>query len=210
MVGPETLVVLPASPDGRDLAPRLAAATGRPLVARAVDAAVEPDDDGTLCVRASLTRVDDHLLVPVEVHGPAVVTLATGGRPGSHDEFASPGAIIEALHLLEVTDDTVVSSDPELLELLEPDLHTMDLSHATRVLAGGAGLVPGLDVRGLRGVGGGPAHWRARGSSPRSPHLHRSVVSDDGHGEPGARLRRRSSPGRTGPSDGDRQRRRAR
>ena len=145
VVGLETMVVLPASPDGRDLAPRLAAATGRPLLARAVDATVEPDDDGTLSVRASVTRVDDHLLVPVEVHGPAVVTLATGGRPGSHDEFASPGAIIEALHLVEETDDTVVSSDPALIELLEPDLHTMDLSHATRVLAGGAGLVTGLD-----------------------------------------------------------------
>ena len=37
---PAPLVVLPASPDGRDLAPRLAAALDRPLVARAIEVRV--------------------------------------------------------------------------------------------------------------------------------------------------------------------------
>ena len=37
--------------------------------------------------------------------------------------------------------------DPEVLAVLEPDLHTMDLADATRVLAGGAGLAAGADSR---------------------------------------------------------------
>lgn len=37
--------------------------------------------------------------------------------------------------------------DPEVLAVLEPDLHTMDLADATRVLAGGAGLAAGADGR---------------------------------------------------------------
>ncbi|HEY5109921.1 MAG TPA: hypothetical protein VII96_09975, partial [Acidimicrobiales bacterium] len=60
----DVLVLLPASPDGRDLAPRLAAATGRPLVARALTAAV---DDAGSGVRASVARIDDQVLIPVEV-----------------------------------------------------------------------------------------------------------------------------------------------
>ena len=144
----ETLVVLPASPDGRDLAPRLAAATGRPLVARALTA----DDDGT-SVRASVVRIDDQVLIPVEVHGPAVVTLAVGGRhtPHAGTGDASPGALLEELPLAladgasGATSEVGPDGDPDLIELLEPDLHTMDLADATRVVAGGAGLVAGLD-----------------------------------------------------------------
>jgi len=132
-------VVLPSSPDGRDLAPRLAAATARPLVARAVST----DEDGT-SVRASVARIDDRVLIPVEVLGPAVVTLAVSGRhaphPGAGD--AAPGGHLEELPL---TLDDGPGSDPDLLELLEPDLRTMDLADATRVIAGGAGLVAGLD-----------------------------------------------------------------
>jgi len=153
VIGPETLVVLPASPDGRDLAPRLAAATDRPLVARALGAVVEPGEDGVPGVRASVARVDDRLLVPVDVPGPAVVTLATGGRAGGrtgdHGDGASPGALIEELPLAGPGIAGATSdgppSDPELVELLAPDLHTMDLADATRVLAGGAGLVAGMD-----------------------------------------------------------------
>jgi len=143
VVAEDTLVLLPASPDGRDLAPRLAAATGRPLVARALTA--ETDDDGA-GVRASVARIDDRVLVPVEVRGPAVVTLAVVGRPVPHagPADASPDAVVEelSLHL-----DPRHRCDPELVELLEPDLRTMDLAEAPRVMAGGAGLVAGFDDR---------------------------------------------------------------
>jgi electron transfer flavoprotein alpha subunit len=137
------LVVLPASPDGRDLAPRLAATTGRPLVARVLEAEVVPGNDGSHGVRAQVARVDDRVLVLVEVPGPAVVTVVAAGRHAAHTHTGSPEASVEELSLAPRGDG--VAPDPELVELLAPDLHTMDLTDATRVLAGGAGLVSGLD-----------------------------------------------------------------
>ncbi len=75
------LVLLPASPDGRDLAPRLAAWLDRPLLARALSATcIAGEESGGTTVRALVARLDDRVLVPVEVHGPAVVTLVSGGR----------------------------------------------------------------------------------------------------------------------------------
>ena len=148
VVAGDTLVVLPASPDGRDLAPRLAAMTGRPLIARALTAGA--DEGGA--VRAVVTRLDDGVLIPVDVAGPAVVTLAAGrrhtARTGVGD--ASPDATLEEL-ILDF-DGATAGTDPELVELLEPDLHTIDLADATRVVAGGAGLVAGLDDRRATGV----------------------------------------------------------
>jgi electron transfer flavoprotein alpha subunit len=150
VVARDTMIVLPASPDGRDLAPRLAAVTGRPLLARAVSAGIADGDPPG--VRARVSRVDDRMLVPVDVPGPAVVTLAVGGRPIGHIGATphSPGATYEALELGAGGEHAgpVDSSDPvdaELVALLEPDLQTMDLADATRVIAGGAGLVAGLD-----------------------------------------------------------------
>ncbi len=71
------MVLLPGSPDGRDLAPRLAVALGRALLAGAVRCAPH---------EVELTRLDDRLLLRVAVEGPAVVTLRPGparpGRPG--------------------------------------------------------------------------------------------------------------------------------
>jgi electron transfer flavoprotein alpha subunit len=147
VVRDDLLVVLPASPDGRDLAPRLAAATGRPLLARVLDARIVADEDGRPAVRASTTRVDDRLLVPVEVRGPAVVTLAVGGRAAAHGP-GSPDATVEEVVLDGTAADGPQDAEPELLELLAPDLQTMDLADATRVVAGGAGLAAGLDDAG--------------------------------------------------------------
>ena len=148
VVADDTLVILPASPDGRDLAPRLAAATGRPLIARAITAEL----DGAGGVRAVAARVDDGVLIPIDVDGPAVVTLAVGRRHTSRTglDDASPGAAVDELSL--GLDGGGAGADPELVELLEPDLHTMDLADATRVVAGGAGLVAGLDDRRATGV----------------------------------------------------------
>ena len=148
VVADDPLVILPASPDGRDLAPRLAAAMGRPLIARAVSA--EVDDGGG--VRAVVAWLDDGVLIPIDTAGPAVVTLAVGRRHTSRTglDDASPGAAVDELSL--GLDGAGTGADPELVELLEPDLHTMDLADATRVVAGGAGLVAGLDDRRATGV----------------------------------------------------------
>jgi electron transfer flavoprotein alpha subunit len=122
------LLVFPASPDGRDFAPRLAAALGRPLLAYATSATV--DDDG---VSATLSRLDGRLEVKVRCAEPCVVTLVPGARspwPPSNGE------------LFEVAVDVAPGVDAERLAVLEPDPATMDLSEAGRVLGGGAGLVP--------------------------------------------------------------------
>ena len=65
-----------------DLAPRLAAALDRPLVARAIEVRVlrRSGREGTDRIEATVTRLDDRVLLPVEVHGPAVVTLVSGTR----------------------------------------------------------------------------------------------------------------------------------
>ena len=151
VVADDTLVVLPSSPDGRDLAPRLAAATDRPLVARALTTGLWTDDGAPVGVRASVTRVDDQVLVPVDVPGPAVVTLAVGGRPPAHGATAPGDAVVEELQLSPEAGAQRPGAGPpeaELLDLLAPDLETMDLADATRVVAGGAGLAAGLDDAG--------------------------------------------------------------
>ena len=66
-----TVVVLPASPDGRDLAPRLAHRLGRPLLAGAVQ--VGPEG-------AVLARQGGLVMEEVVVDGPFVVTLQPGVR----------------------------------------------------------------------------------------------------------------------------------
>lgn len=121
------MLVLPASPDGRDFAPRLAAALGRPLLAWATEAVV--DDEG---VTAVLSRLDGRLDVEVRCDEPCVVTLVPGARnplPPSNGE------------VFEVVLDVPHGVDAQRLAVLEPDPETMDLAEASRVVGGGAGLV---------------------------------------------------------------------
>jgi electron transfer flavoprotein alpha subunit len=128
VLGGVPLVVLPASPDGRDLAPRLAAALDRPLLAAAVRIEAGPP------VSADLSRIDGRLLTSVRCAGPAVATLLPGVRavsPASNPEKPAPLDLPDAgAHL-----------DVDVVEVLEPDPSTMDLPEARRVFAGGAGLV---------------------------------------------------------------------
>jgi electron transfer flavoprotein alpha subunit len=130
-LAPAQLVLLPASPDGRDLAPRLAAAMGRPLLAGAVRASVV---DGR--VDAELLRVDGRVIVPVFLAGEAVATMWPGSRAS---DPTGPAPEVRPLHLPAGADR---SGSVETLGLVEPDPATMDLADAHRVLAGGAGLVP--------------------------------------------------------------------
>ena len=165
------LVVLPASADGRDLAPRLAALLDRPLLSRAVRIAVEVpearaadpggagrsgrsgDPGANVRIRAELTRLDDRILVPVTVEGPAVATFVPGSRavtpiagahttPGAADRGASAeGGATTSATVVDLPDVAAVP-DVEIEALLPPDPATMDLADAGRVLGGGAGLVP--------------------------------------------------------------------
>ena len=121
------MVLLPASPDGRDLAPRLAMALGRALLAGAVR-----------CVpgEVELTRLDDRLSLRVAVDGPVVVTL----RPGSRGR-PEPVAPTEVTALPPPA-ETAAGPDAERVEVLQPEPGTADLAEARRIFGGGAGLVP--------------------------------------------------------------------
>jgi electron transfer flavoprotein alpha subunit len=134
VLSPTTLVLLPASPDGRDLAPRLSAQLQRPLVAGAVRAELAGDPPGG--VHAEVLRADGQVLVPLDCVGPAVATLLPGARnPGL--EPTTP-----RLNRINLPPSSPETADAETVALLEPDPATMDLSEAVRVLGGGAGLVP--------------------------------------------------------------------
>jgi electron transfer flavoprotein alpha subunit len=143
------LVILPASPDGRDLAPRLAASLDRHLLAQAVASGCRSGPLGHR-VWATVTRLDDRVLVPVEVDGPAVVTLVPGSR--AVGTVGVVGVVEELAFPPEPGGGDRGPLDPEIIAVLEPDVHTMDLADATRVMGGGAGLVAGADDRRAREV----------------------------------------------------------
>lgn len=124
------LVILPASPDGRDLAARLAAAMDRPLLAGAVACAVVEGRP-----HAELLRADGRVVVPVSTASPAVATLWPGSR--GPEASASPPEVLP----LGGSGPEVAPPEPDMVALVEPDPATMDLAEAPRVLGGGAGLV---------------------------------------------------------------------
>ncbi|HEX9259798.1 MAG TPA: mycofactocin-associated electron transfer flavoprotein alpha subunit [Acidimicrobiales bacterium] len=119
-----TVVVLPASADGRDLAPRLAYELRRPLLAGAVR--VRPDG-------AELARRGGMVLEDVVAEGPFVATLQPGVRGAGHVHGPLPH--VEALTLTAAAEHAA-----EVVELLPPDVTTMDLAEAPRIVGGGAGL----------------------------------------------------------------------
>ena len=120
------MVLLPASPDGRDLAPRLAASLGRPLLAGAARCA--PDE-------VELTRLDDRLALRVAVDGPVVVTLCPGGQGQARP--AAPAGVTRL-----PGPEPGAGYDAESIEVLQPEPSTVDLAEARRIMGGGAGLVP--------------------------------------------------------------------
>lgn len=132
-VADEGAVVLPASPDGRDLAPRLAAVLGYPLLAGALS--VTPDG-------AVLVRMDGRQLVSVRAEGPFVATLLAGSGPGTTDRFEGlstskcRGTILE----LAAAAASGHARDPEQLEITPPDPAAVNLAEAGRIVAAGAGL----------------------------------------------------------------------
>ncbi len=143
------VVVLPASPDGRDLAPRLAAALGRPLLAGAIAITGEG---------ASLAWMAGRQVAHVRSTGPFVATLLAGSRSAlatlgvtGSGASGSDAAAIPVLTELEVPlaagrEATAAGSepagldDPELVEVIAADPAVMDLAEAGRIVAAGAGV----------------------------------------------------------------------
>jgi electron transfer flavoprotein alpha subunit len=124
------VVIVPNSPDGRDLAPRLADALGRTYWA----GAVEVGASSVTCARWGSRVLEVH---PID--GPIVATLQPGvrGQPVLRDGAADAVPVkIEPLAL----DIPSGVADVEVLEVLPPDVTTMDLAEARRIMAGGAGV----------------------------------------------------------------------
>jgi len=132
------VVILPASPDGRDLAPLLAYRLDRPLLT----GAIAVTGNGATC-----SRWGGRVLDELAVDSPFVVTLqpnviglgadvrgALTSRPSNDDDT---GRVDERVVELDVDHALAV---PESIEVLPPDLATMDLAEADRIVGGGAGL----------------------------------------------------------------------
>jgi electron transfer flavoprotein alpha subunit len=113
------VVVFPASPDGRDLAPRVAHALGRPLLAGAVR--ISPDG-------ADVARHGGRVIERHAVGGGFVATL----QPGVRD------AAVVALDPVVLA--TVAGHDSLTVEVRAADPSTVDLIEAPRIIGGGAGL----------------------------------------------------------------------
>ena len=130
------MILLPASPDGRDLAPRLAVIMGRPLLTGAVRCA--PGE-------VEVTRLDDRLSVRVGVDGPVLVTLRPGLR-GPLEPAKSAQVSVLSLAAPQASRDAAsrdaASRDAETVEVLQPEPGVVDLAEARRIVGGGAGLVP--------------------------------------------------------------------
>lgn len=124
----EPFIVLPASPDGRDLGPRLAAALDRPFFAAATAVSVD-----------TIVVARDGGLTMHTMPAPAsfVATLQVGVR-GNDPVTDAPSVSVFPLDLEALAERTV--TDAHVLQVLPPDAATVDLAEAGRIVSGGAGL----------------------------------------------------------------------
>jgi len=122
------LVVVPASPDGRDLAPRLAHILNRELIT------------GVIRLRndtATVARHDGRVVEHITIDGPAIITVV----PGTVSAPTRPDDQVPVLTEIEPdSSPTSAAPDPDFVELMPADPATMDLAEARRIMGGGAGL----------------------------------------------------------------------
>ncbi|MCB1258432.1 MAG: mycofactocin-associated electron transfer flavoprotein alpha subunit [Microthrixaceae bacterium] len=139
VVADRAVVILPASPDGRDLAPRLAIELERPLLASAIRVTGDRIDTVTYGGRA----VEQH---PIWPDDDVIVTFWPGARTVvATDNVTQSPKVTELDWQGPVDVDSTGAgqrhgSDPVVQQVLPPDVSTMDLSEAPRLLGGGAGL----------------------------------------------------------------------
>jgi electron transfer flavoprotein alpha subunit len=119
------IVVLPHSPDGRDLAPHLALALDRPLHAGATQVAEH---------RVRVARRGGLELHEQRPTGPFVATMQPGAR-GAETYTGAP-----AVERIDPPVGGETAADANVVEVLPPDVRTMDLAEAGRIIGGGAGL----------------------------------------------------------------------
>ena len=139
LLASEPIVVLPASADGRDLAPRLAAQLLRPLLAQATAVSAE---------QITLARwggLQSHVLTPPAAF---VATLV----PGIRGVDASNTIDVKVHEVAPAPADPALT-DATVLAVLPPDASTIDLAEAPRILGGGAGLDSALRFEQLAQLG---------------------------------------------------------
>lgn len=122
----QNAVVHPASADGRDLAPRVAAVLGREFHGGATRITED---------RIDLLRRGGSSMQTISPTLPFVATLVPGVRGALVDHDAP------AARSVELTARVARSSgDAEVIEELPADASTMDLAESPRIIAGGGGL----------------------------------------------------------------------
>ncbi|MEN9801322.1 MAG: hypothetical protein RLZ37_447 [Actinomycetota bacterium] len=126
-------IVLPASPDGRDLAPHLAYVLEREFHAGATRVS-----DGSVTV----SRRGGLFLSDIHPQSPFVATLQIGirGADPLSDAEGDRADIIE-IPQPPSTPASTSARAVQHIEIQPPDASTMDLAEAPRILGGGAGLV---------------------------------------------------------------------
>lgn len=117
-------VVVPASPDGRDLAPLLARRLDRPFHAGATEVSEH---------RVRAARQGGLAIAQFDVHRPFVATLQPGVRGVEHRSTSSP-------EIVRLDPWAGTTTSVTTVEVLPPDVSTMDLAEAPRIVGGGAGL----------------------------------------------------------------------
>ncbi len=122
----EPAVVLPGSPDGRDLAPRLASLLQRPLFAGATS--ITPQ-------QIEMARNGGRELHSAAPGPEFVATLQPGVRGAEADPALRAPTMTEA-HVTLTPDD----HDATVLAVHPPNPATVDLAEAPRIVGGGAGL----------------------------------------------------------------------
>lgn len=121
-------IIVPASPDGRDLGPHVARRLDRPFFA----GAVAVGEDHVSFVRGGGLRIAD-----VPLGEPAVCTLQVGCRGvESRGETTTMTSIAAPFPTADPSPDEAVVT----ISVLPPDAATIDLSEAPRIVGGGAGL----------------------------------------------------------------------
>lgn len=126
LLADEPAVVLPGSPDGRDLAPRLAALLQRPLFAGATSITAQQIE------MARNGGRELHFAAP----GPEFVATLQPGVRGVQVDRALRAPTVTAAHVTLTSDD----HDATVLAVHPPNPATVDLAEAPRIVGGGAGL----------------------------------------------------------------------
>ncbi len=128
-----TGLILPASPDGRDLAPLLSHRLQRPLFA----SATEVREERVTCVRTA-GRVGRELIPP----GPFIATLLPGVRGLARPSTSTATERPTITRLAASSPKQPACAEPAVTStaVLPPDPTTMDLTEARSIVGGGLGL----------------------------------------------------------------------